>query len=82
MLNRVWADSAISISDLKKNPSSVIDAADGGAVAVLNRNKPAAYLIPAKAWEVLMERLEDLELAQLVHARADEKPVRVKLDDL
>lgn len=76
------ADTAISISDLKKNPSAAIAAAEGFPVAVLNRNMPMAYLVPAKAWEELMDRLEDIELAELVRARADEERVKVRLDDL
>ncbi len=51
-------------------------------MAVLNRNTPAAYLVPAAAWEELMDRLEDVELADLVRARADEVPVAVSLGDL
>lgn len=49
----ILADGSVSISDLKKNPSAVIAAAEGFPVAVINRNTPAAYLVPAKAWEAL-----------------------------
>lgn len=76
------ADSGVSISELKKNPTAVIEAAGGFPVAVLNRNTPAAYLVPAKAWEELVDRLEDIELAEIVSARANESPVEVSLDDL
>lgn len=76
------AGSGVSISELKKNPSAVIEAAEGFPVAILNRNSPAAYLVPADAWEVLMDRLEDIELAELVSARADEVPVPTSLDEL
>lgn len=82
MLNSLLADAGVSISDLKKNPSAVIDAAGGFPVAVLNRNVPAAYIVPAKAWEALMDRLEDIELAEIVRARANEVAVPVDLDDL
>ena len=82
MIDRLLAGSGGGISDLKKNPTAVIEAAGGFPVAVLNRNTPAAYLVPAKAWEELMDRLEDIELAELVRARADEAPIRVTLQDL
>ena len=78
----ILASAGTSISELKKNPSAVIEAADGQPVAILNRNKPAAYLIPAKAWEAIMERLDDAELAQIIRARAGQKRIRVKLEDL
>jgi antitoxin StbD len=81
-LEPILAASGTSISELKKNPSAVIEAADGAPVAILNRNKPAAYLVPAKAWEEIMDRLEDVELAEIVRARAGQKRIRVKLEDL
>lgn len=82
MIDMLLADSGVSISELKKNPTAVIEAAGGFPVAVLNRNTPAAYLVPAKAWEELVDRLEDIELAEIVSARANESPVEVSLDDL
>jgi antitoxin StbD len=82
MLHEILADTGVSISDLKKNPSAVIEAAGGFPVAVLNRNTPAAYLVPAKAWEELMDRLEDIELAEIVRQRQGQKRIRVKLEDL
>ena len=76
------ASVGISISDLKKNPSAAIAAADGFPVAILNRNTPMAYLVPAEAWEVLMDRLEDIELAEIVRARAGQEEIEVSIDDL
>lgn len=78
----ILADAGISISDLKKNPSAAIAAAEGFPLAILNRNKPAAYLIPARKWEAIMDRLEDAELVEIVRARAGQKRIRVKLEDL
>jgi Phd_YefM. len=46
MIHDILAERCISISDLKKNPSAAIEAADGMPLAVLNRNTPAAYLVP------------------------------------
>ena len=82
MLHEILADTGVSISDLKKNPSAVIAAAAGFPVAILNRNIPAAYLVPATAWEELMDRLEDIELAEIVRARADQEEIEVSIDDL
>lgn len=82
MVQQLLADASISISDFKKNPSAAIAAAEGFPVVILNRNKPSAYLVPAKAWEELVERLEDIELAALVRARTEEKPVPITLDEL
>jgi antitoxin StbD len=82
MLHQLLADTGVSISDLKKNPSAVIAAADGFPVAILNRNTPAAYLIPAKAWEAIMDHLEDIELAEIVRARQGQKAIKVNIEDL
>jgi antitoxin StbD len=78
----LYTNASVSISELKKNPSAIIEEADGFPVAVLNRNKPAAYLVPAAAFEALMEKLDDLELARLVRERESEPTVKVTLDEL
>ena len=82
MIKPLLADAGVSITDLKKNPSAVIAAAGGFPVAILNRNTPAAYLVPAAAWEELMDRLEDIELVAIVRQRADEVGIPVNIDDL
>ncbi|MCE7033237.1 type II toxin-antitoxin system prevent-host-death family antitoxin [Lysobacter sp. GX 14042] len=81
-MQRILADASVSITELKRNPSAIIDAAEGASVAVLVHNRPSAYLVPAATYERLMERLEDLELAELVRARAKERRVKVTLDEL
>lgn len=81
-MQRILSDNSVSITELKRNPSAVIDAADDAPVAVLVHNKPSAYLLPAGTYERLIERLDDLELAELVRARAKERRVRVAISDL
>ena len=81
-LDPILADASISISELKKNPSAAIAAAGGFPVAILNRNTPSAYLVPAAAWEALMDLLDDIELAEIVRQRSDEEGVEVRLEDL
>ncbi|NRA85113.1 MAG: type II toxin-antitoxin system Phd/YefM family antitoxin [Gammaproteobacteria bacterium] len=78
----ILADNTTSISELKKNPMAVVDQADGFPVAVLNRNQPVFYCIPADAYELLMDKLEDIELAQLVEERKDQPEIEVDIDDL
>lgn len=78
----LYTNASVSISELKKNPSAVIDEAGGFPVAVLNHNRPAAYLVPAAAFEVMMEKLDDIELARLVRERENEPMIRVDPDDL
>jgi len=81
-MERLFARASVSISDLKKNPSRIINQSEGAPVAILNHNKPSAYLIPADAFEALMERLEDYELSRVVQEREREASVKVSLDEL
>lgn len=78
----LYTNASVSISELKKNPTAVIEEADGFPVAVLNHNKPVAYLVPAAAFEAMMEKLDDIELVELIKARANEPTVKVDPDAL
>ncbi len=84
MAHRVLAEMAVSISELKKNPMATVAAGEGLPVAVLNRNEPAFYCVPAKAYEQLMDRLDDLELNRLADQRLADglELVRLSLDEL
>ena len=83
-MRQVLADFSVSISELKKNPSALLAQASGSPIAVLNHNKPAAYLVPADTYEALMDMIEDYELAKLVEERRGDidKAIPVALDDL
>lgn len=82
MAHRVLTETAVSISEHKKNPMATVAAGEGMAVAVLNRNEPAFYCVPARAYEELMDLVEDLELGRIADARlADgQEPLLVSLD--
>jgi len=82
MINQILADATTSISELKKNPMAVVDGADGFPVAVLNRNQPAFYCVPAAAYEALMDKLEDMELAIIVAQRQHDAEIEVSLNEL
>ena len=57
---------SVSISDFKKNPSSVISAAGYYPVAVKNRDKTEAYLVGIRLFEKMIEYIEDVEDAKAV----------------
>lgn len=82
MANQILTETTASVSELKKNPMGTVAAGEGLPVAILNRNAPAFYCVPAKAYEALMERLEDLELNAIANARAGQKVVKVRLDEI
>jgi len=81
-MRRILSEAAVSISELKKNPSRVMADAGGAPLAVLDNNCVMAYLVPAELYEQILERLDDFELASLAKARAAEKSIQVSLEDL
>lgn len=82
MVHTILAATSASVSELKKNPMGTVAAGEGFPVAILNRNEPAFYCVPAKTYEAMLERLEDLELNAVADARAGQTVHKVTLDDL
>jgi antitoxin StbD len=78
----VLSQLAVSVTELKRNYAGILKQAEDGPVAVLNHNRPEAYLLPAGHYERLRAYLEDLEDAKLLRDRADGPFVEVSLDDL
>ena len=80
----ILAEACVGISELKKNPAAVISAARDQQVAILNRNKPVAYVISPEVWEHIVDTFDDLRLEKEVRARlADpDDMVEVSIDDL
>ena len=83
-MKAVLANCSASISELKKNPTALIDQAEGEPIAILNHNRPTAYLIPAETYEQLMEKIEDYHLGLIVKERQNEKisAIEVNMDEL
>lgn len=84
MLTKIHANYTVSISQLKRNPQALIDKAHGDIIALLNRNRPTAYIVPAETFDFLMELAEDIELSQIIEERKNEKldAVEVDIDEL
>ncbi len=82
MTQLIHARMTASITELKKSPMDTVLAGNGEAVAILNRNTPAFYCIPADLYEAMLEQLEDLELNHIADARAKQKRIRVNIDEL
>lgn len=81
-MQRVEAPVAVSVSDLKKSPTAIMNEANGEAVAVLNHNRIMAYMVPADVYEAMLDRLDDLYLAEIIKSRSEEKGVPVNIDEL
>ena len=84
MAHVILTEMTASVSELKKNPMATVAAGEGFTVAILNRNVPAFYCVPVKAYEAMMDKLEDMELNAIadVCLKDGRRLVRVKLDEL
>ena len=82
MTELILSNITASITELKTNPMKTVETASGEAIAILNRNKPAFYCVPADAYEEMVELLDDIKLSTLVKDRAKEEEVEVKLNEL
>ena len=76
------AKRSVSVSELAKDPLAAVAQGEGFAVAVLSHNQPVFYCVPAKAYEALMDYMDDLELAALAAARADQPEIEVDSNTL
>jgi antitoxin StbD len=82
MAYQILTEVAASISELKANPMKVVASGNGMPIAVLNRNEPAFYCVPAAAYEAMMELLDNVELLKIVKERQNEESIRISIDDL
>ena len=83
-MNTILSPFTASVSELKKNPSQLLELSGGEPIAILNHNKPTAYLLPANTYKEMLERLEDAELARIIQSRQSEKKsaISVSIDEL
>ncbi|WP_337263690.1 MULTISPECIES: type II toxin-antitoxin system Phd/YefM family antitoxin [unclassified Serratia (in: enterobacteria)] len=72
MPNIIHSDITASITELKTNPMATVNAGAGYPVAILNRNQPAFYCVPAELYERMLEYIDNQELANLVKQRSEQ----------
>lgn len=80
MPDTIHSDTTASVSELKKNPMATVSAGNGYPVAILNRNQPAFYCIPAELCEQMLALIDYQELANLVKQRSKQALHDVDLD--
>ena len=78
----ILTKTAASITDLKRNPMGTVNAGEGEAVAILDRNEPAFYCVPPAVYAYLLELAEDAELNRIADEREGGKRIKVSLNDL
>jgi antitoxin StbD len=81
-MDMILRKSSVTVTELKRHYASILAQADDAPVAVFNRNRPEAYLVPAAYFERLLNQLEDLQDAQLIRQRANGRFIEINPDDL
>jgi antitoxin StbD len=86
MMNAIHADITIGVTELRDSPTRILKLAEDEdqAIAILNYNKPAGYIVSLRMMEVMLDSIADriaenrakARITTLSHAR------RVKLDEL
>ena len=82
MPHHILSEVTASVSELKKNPMRTVAAGEGAAVAILNRNATAFYCVPAKAYEMLINKFEDMELNAIADSRQGQAIIEVDIHEL
>lgn len=72
-MEHVLAARSVSITELKRSPSAVLEQAGTEPVAVLNHNRPAAYLLSPAVYEALLRRL-NIDLRDAIQAGIESGP--------
>ena len=80
MTNIILCDVTASVSELKNDPVATASAGGGYPVAIIDRNRPVFYCVPAALYEQMLDALDDQQLVKLVHERSQQPLVDVDLD--
>lgn len=85
-MDAIYAEHTIGVTELRESPSRVLQqAADTGeAVAILNHNKPAGYIVSPRMMEAMLESIADRIAEDRTQSRIGSISLarRVELDDL
>lgn len=81
-METIHTELTVSVTELKRNYAAVLSSAQNSPIAVLNHNKPEAYLLSARHYEHLLEQLEDMHDRGIVIDRSQGPFTEVSLDEL
>jgi antitoxin StbD len=69
----------VSMTELRRNLSKIIQIAEDHPVVVLGRNKPELYLLSPMAYEALLDWIDDASLIRTIKSRRGGKTIKVKI---
>ncbi len=81
-MEQILASRSVSITELKRSPSAIIEQAGEYAVAVLNHNRPAAYLLSASAYDRLLEKIEASSIREAISASRNDPRTSISDDQM
>ena len=77
-MSEIHINTTISMTELQRNPNILKQLSDSQPTAILSRNKPIAYLLSTRAYESLLELIDEAILLQTVIARKGGKTIKIK----
>ncbi len=85
-MNDIHAGITIGVTELRESPTRILKRAEeeDQAVAILNHNKPAGYIVSPKMMEAMLDSIADRIAENRAKTRLAtiNKARRVKLDEL
>ena len=85
-MNAIYAEITIGVTELRESPTRILKRAEDEdqAVAILNHNKPAGYIISPKMMEAMLDSIADRIAENRAKGRMAtlSKARKVKLDEL
>ena len=73
---------AASVTELKKDPMGTYRESGGDPMVILNRNEPAFYILSPERYELLLDMIDDAELARLINERRGNPTIKADIDEL
>ncbi len=79
-MEQLLATRSVSITELKRSPSAVLEQAGSEPVAVLDHNRPATFLLSPEVYESMLTRL-NADLRNAIQEGIDSGPA-IAADDV
>jgi antitoxin StbD len=79
-METLMTQQTVSMSEFKRNPASVLRAANRRPVAVLSHNKAAFYMVDPALFEAMLDQMADRDLENLVRSRLTQKAQAISVD--
>ena len=79
-METLMTQQTVSMSEFKRNPASVLRAANRRPMAVLSHNKAAFYMVDPALFEAMLDQMADRDLENLVRSRLTQKAQAISVD--